>query len=361
MSELTAEEFQKARALCGAIRMLIKNRHDFVAARRLDSSLFSQSAIWQRQFTDLAAYCLDPTYDVVRTWRTHTWRFTGNSPYHHPLPWPGSLPGREIDNPADPAAVPLRAAYIEETRDLPDDLVVRPPRRLGETGYEINGGLFNRDVLATQSHVTTLHRSAILPALRARQHTRILEIGSGYGALAHALKLALPSATYFLLDIPESLVFAAVYLGITMPELIEEGRIYVGDNPNLLVHDEPRFTLVPDFLLCDVPADMKFDLIVNTGSFGEMTTTQVERYRDFAAAHLAPDGLLYEENQDTFLPVSALLARRLKDVRLRRLKKAWAVNDAPLRRVVAEPAPAAAARPLSGFWRSVRRLVRRSA
>lgn len=68
------------------------------------------------------------------------------------------------------------------TRGLPDEMIARPPRMLGEIGWEINGGIVNRDVLLYQDHITELYFSGVIGNLRTRDHLNVLEIGAGNSA-----------------------------------------------------------------------------------------------------------------------------------------------------------------------------------
>ncbi len=51
-----------------------------------------------------------------------------------------------------------------------------------------------------------------------QKYSRIVEIGSGYGALARIFKTMLPDTTYVLIDLPESLFYAQVFLQSNFPD-----------------------------------------------------------------------------------------------------------------------------------------------
>lgn len=117
-----------------------------------------------------------------------------------------------------------------------------------------------------------LRTQSLMPAAPKR----ILEIGSGYGGLARIYKTMTPDLTYVLVDLPESLFYAQLFLTKNMPD----ARIfYVEDHlpPRL---DDYDFVLVPAqaaklLVYCD------FDLVVNTGSLQEMTTSAVHYWMRF--------------------------------------------------------------------------------
>jgi len=88
----------------------------------------------------------------------------------------------------------------------------------------------------------------------------ILEIGGGYGALARIFKLGKPDCKYILVDLPESLFYADVVLRANFP--------------SATISYTPSEEC--DFLLVSVPeidslSHINVDLVINTGSFQEMT------------------------------------------------------------------------------------------
>ena len=88
----------------------------------------------------------------------------------------------------------------------------------------------------------------------------ILEIGGGYGALARIFKLGKPDCKYILVDLPESLLYADVFLR--------------GNFPSATISYTPSEEC--DFLLVSVPeidslSHVNVDLVINTGSFQAMT------------------------------------------------------------------------------------------
>ena len=103
----------------------------------------------------------------------------------------------------------------------------------------------------------------------------ILEIGSGSGSLARVLKDLYPQAKLWLIDLPESLDFAAIYLQKTFPK----ARFLRVQSPIDLEQDIQLY----DFVL--LPASLKetlygrsFELVVNIWSFGEMPNAFVEEW-----------------------------------------------------------------------------------
>jgi putative sugar O-methyltransferase len=119
---------------------------------------------------------------------------------------------------------------------------------------------------------------------------RILEIGAGYGQVAHQLLQQLDVETYAVCDLPENAFLTGFYLQANHPE--RETRFVGPDEPPASVAPGLVFT-IPPFL---ERIDGEFDLIVNSYSFQEMTLDSVHEYLAFAAERLKDGGLLYSLN-----------------------------------------------------------------
>ena len=89
---------------------------------------------------------------------------------------------------------------------------------------------------------------------------RILEIGGGMGELARLFKLAHPDVHYTIVDLPESLFFAEVYLRAHFPD---------GDFQFIPVQEIQSLQGIP------------YDLAINQGSFQEMTASGLEYWLGF--------------------------------------------------------------------------------
>jgi putative sugar O-methyltransferase len=119
---------------------------------------------------------------------------------------------------------------------------------------------------------------------------RILEIGAGYGQVAHQLLQQLDVQTYAVCDLPENAFLTGFYLRANHPE--REARfIGPGDPP---ANGAPGLVFtIPPFL---ERLEGEFDLIVNSYSFQEMTLGSVQEYLAFAAERLTAGGFLYSLN-----------------------------------------------------------------
>ena len=106
----------------------------------------------------------------------------------------------------------------------------------------------------------------------------MLEIGGGYGALAWYIQEAVPGVSYTMVDLPESLVYSAIYLDVLHPGSTRFLANY--EFPDMLHRAEA----------CD--------LVINTLSMSEMSEQQIRAYcvgiRKLVGAH----GAFFEQNQD---------------------------------------------------------------
>jgi putative sugar O-methyltransferase len=117
---------------------------------------------------------------------------------------------------------------------------------------------------------------------------RILEIGAGYGQVAHQLLQQLDVETYAICDLPENAFLSAFYLQANWPD---RSAALVADDADTA--DGGLVVTVPPLL--DKLAG-PWDLVINSYSFQEMNRASVKEYLGHAAATLAPDGLLYSLN-----------------------------------------------------------------
>jgi putative sugar O-methyltransferase len=184
------------------------------------------------------------------------------------------------------------------TRGIPSAYVLNEPD--GGIGFRYRDGRFvSADSLRFQRIVNTLYRQGILSELsgdRARK-CHVLEIGAGYGGLAHQLSNICKNMTYVIVDLPETLLFSASYLSLLNPKK----KIYLYDSEDFsrLVESETLasydFVLLPNYRLHSL-SRLRFDLVINIASFQEMRTGQVEEYLDFIQRTCT--GFLYSWNQD---------------------------------------------------------------
>jgi SAM-dependent methyltransferase len=123
----------------------------------------------------------------------------------------------------------------------------------------------------------------------ARTKLHVLEIGAGYGHVAEQLLRRLPIERYVICDLPQNLFLSSFYLQANSPE--REVRFIRPGEPE---DSSGQLTfLVPPFL-SEVTG--RFDLVINSYSFQEMSRASVDEYFAFVRSALNAEGLLYSLN-----------------------------------------------------------------
>jgi len=172
---------------------------------------------------------------------------------------------------------------------VPNDYVFSPPKLLGEVGWNVSGVVVNHDTCVYQERVNLLYEAGIFDwlndRLSAKGRIRLLEIGAGYGALGYKIKSLFPACDYWICDLPESLLFSALYLSLNRPDC----TIGIGEEARR------GFTFMPNYMIDKI--DGEFDLVINTLSFSEMSDYQLGFYAR-KIKELITDGFLFEQNQD---------------------------------------------------------------
>lgn len=196
--------------------------------------------------------------------------------------------------------------YQYYTEDIPKELLINEPELAPEIGLKFKtfgdtGKCLNIDILRYQMIISNLYRMKIVEFFPS--HPTILEIGTGYGGFAYHLSQCLnhvgKRASYILLDLPEILFFAAVFLALNEPQK----KIYLYDKKTFTkeflteqIH-EYDYILLPNFVLEKLLEDIvSIDFMANFCSFGEMLPKEVEGYLEFAKKKL--NGFLLSDNVD---------------------------------------------------------------
>ncbi|GEM_PF-1683764 len=119
---------------------------------------------------------------------------------------------------------------------------------------------------------------------------RVLEVGAGFGQVGRILKLIAPSMQYVIIDIPETLYLAYLFLRLNFPAkkiLWVYSREILKSNLQTIQCGEIEFVLIPccfaDYL---VELGLEYDVAVNTSSFGEMKNESSGYYIDLIQKRL---------------------------------------------------------------------------
>jgi hypothetical protein len=206
---------------------------------------------------------------------------------------------------------------------------VDTPRLFGEMGIEVEGA--NPDVSLCQSRVNALLCTDVFKrlnqAIARRGHVRVMEVGPGYGALAHALRgLYGDRLEYIGIDLPSSLYYSAVYLGVLTGR---QGTVV--QRPGEAIPSCFNLLLVANYMVEEIAdAVAPVDLAINTMSFSEMTEPQVRRYGELFASWIGKEGAVFEENAavrphhvDSKPILSSIFPYRTQAVSERVATKAW--------------------------------------
>jgi hypothetical protein len=280
------------------------------------------SAYWS-DFCRYFDYMLEMPAKYFRGIRLHTYHLTGDNYQTYYF--------------GGPELAKLQLAWeVLSRRAAPGYLLTEPSDGIGF--YDKHGNFVSQDIIRFQRAVNSLQSRGIIAALRPSgdRVPLILEIGSGYGGLAYHLSRLVGRCSCVLLDIPETLLFAAAYLLLHEPDK----SIYIYDRISFseLIADPERFesfdyVLLPNYVLPQL-VSLRFQLVVNVASFQEMTSAQVAQYLDFI--HQTCEGVLYSWNLDAqprnqeLSNLSQMLAERFSIVEIpdqryaRRQARIWA-------------------------------------
>ena len=241
------------------------------------------SDYWEEELRGFE-YMFDASPLIIDKLREHCYHITGLQSYsyrkHH------AHKGKRLEK-------KLRTLKAVDTKGI----YVPEAHALGGFGYDIDGGLYNIDTLKFYESLIALSSAGVLDYIRNSQKKRslVVEIGSGWGGFAYQLKTILPEITYVCVDLPQSLMLAAVYLMTIFPE--SKSRIY-GNVPNDQLFaklEEIDFIFLPHYVFKEIETP-PIDVAVNMVSFQEMTETQVDHY----AQALSEKGCktIYSHNRD---------------------------------------------------------------
>lgn len=319
---INKEEFGRSMHIASIINDIFSKRGDYIKANNLDPEIHLPQGHWARSEDHVVTRnfleFLEPSYELLNSFRIKTRFFTIGG-------WNLEC---YIDQAKYDSLKPWLDRYIALVRHIPDEIVAKPPMVLGEIGWDINGYPVNPDLCCYQERLNLLYESGLIDFLRKIEKERgvvnILEIGGGYGALAKYITNLVPNVRYVICDIPESILFAAIYLVIACPDFAHNffadnvldkkyydlkiqqhsGKIknFVEKIAGFVREKEKHgvFVYVPNYLIDAFfeQDGLIFDLCINTLSFSEMNKKQVSYYAGIIKKKIGLTGLLFEQNQD---------------------------------------------------------------
>ena len=147
---------------------------------------------------------------------------------------------------------------------------------LGKGSWVLHRG--KRLSLDLLQSIDELYRMKEALGFERNDRVTFCELGAGYGRLADAVLTAMPNASYFIFDLPESLLLSQHYLTTLHPEakaaLYPESSEVVG-SPDALRPYRLLFAL-PQFMSRLPPGTV--DAFANIYSFMEMGREQIDEY-----------------------------------------------------------------------------------
>ncbi len=335
--QLSAAEYQKAKQIYEQVFDLIVTREDYIRKNDLDVQFCMPGGFWRidsgeknnAKFAQpIANYFTDmpmSEYEIINKLRFYAYPFSGfiagynvaalgegAGPPIDRIPtdqdlasilcdpigekgwrWLAGNRFQHLTEEVKKSVLATRDSFIDRwlqaTANMPHEYVFMPPKFLGEVGWEVSGVVVNCDTYVYQERLNLLYESGVIDWLMGKVgikgHVNILEIGGGYGALASIVKSLVPQSNYWVCDLPETLIFSALYLALNRP-----------DCPLGLAKKAPLgFTMMPNYMFSNIQE--QFDLVINTLSFTEMSEYQFRTYAK-GITKLSPEGILFEQNMN---------------------------------------------------------------
>lgn len=309
-TDISQAEYKRALQLRGQLRAMVDSRDKAIAEHHLDREFCLPDGLWQyinnaaNDFVQAYTHVRDATYEELNRLRFRTPVFSGYHLLSLTLAAHADGPVTSVD--------PIPHDYdnwIKTHRSKPDawvelwqryrclippEFLFSPPKKLGEVGWLIDGIVVNHDTYVYQERLNMLLQSGALGSILTLDRPTFLEIGGGYGGLASAILQMVPGSLYIICDLPESLMFSALYL-----QLIGKD-VFVADTPERLAAlPENGVVVMPNYLFSFlVKLRSPVDLAINTLSLSEMNRHQIATYGSGIAELLGESGLFYEQNQD---------------------------------------------------------------
>ena len=260
-----------------AVNSIIKER-DELASSQPD---VMPSKYWQ-YFSARTKYLLDLSEESLVNIRYHTYHLTTDLYQRYALGNPDTL---------------LQTGALNWETWLG---LTEPDNGIGFT-YIHDGKAYkiSTDLINTNRNIRRMVGYGALQFVGTQQIVEIVEIGAGYGGLAYQLIKWLGKRVrirYYIVDLPEILLFSAVYFKVNMPE----ARLYIynPDEPMPSGFNDYDVVLIPNYKVDILKTSSNIKLIINIAAFQEMTLKQVRDYLELAKVILADDGCLYSWNMD---------------------------------------------------------------
>lgn len=244
----------------------LKFRDELIKKIEISRNL-GRSEYW-RQEVEQFEYIFDATPTLVKNLRHHCFLLTGIRPYEY------------LDHHKNAKTYRALKDRLHALRVLDLALPVMSERdELGGFGFNYGHGKYNVDTLKFHEMHLALKKSGALDFENCLTFTgNVIEIGAGWGGFAETFLRRFPNAKYLIVDLPEALIFSGTLLTSWFPE---KNTLLFDRNLSLDELKSANILLIANSDIEWLPNEFKFDLLVNSVSFQEMTSKQVKDYIDF--------------------------------------------------------------------------------
>lgn len=225
---------------------------------------YAPSQYWQEELSNFD-YMFDASPLIIKKLRHHCYHITGLKVYDY-----RSHQNKYRKRMCDKLEVLMK---IDNGR-----LFVSEPKKMGGFGFEHNGHYFNLDTLKYYESLIALNQKNMLDDFVANSERKIVwEIGGGWGGFAYQFKTLFDNVTYIIQDLPEVILFSALYLKTMFPQKKIKIVSEANASRTLSKWDDYDFIFMSPCQLEQLRFE-KIDLAVNMVSFQEMTSDQVHSY-----------------------------------------------------------------------------------
>lgn len=256
------------------VRNWVNDTEEYIKSAGLDHDTFSP--IWGEETLRIVAELLltknRPLIDRLR----RIWWFSGWATSHYTTPE------------TFPVLDPTYLRYQKLKSITPERFRYVAPELFSEAGWKEDGGIINHDVAIFQERIQYLYFSGIADYLDKNASCETLELGSGYGGMAHALMKSFPQGRHVLCDIPQALTVAFCYLNVCLPDVahfaVTTNGIFHVNIPGKKVSPEEAFNTpnayiyIPNYLLPAYEQYLHPNMIFNAMSLHEMHQKAIQYY-----------------------------------------------------------------------------------
>lgn len=187
------QEYKLAIVICNKIKKLVENRNFLIQEKRLNPKIANPDRNWkmtdESEIFQTYKFCVNPVYEVINRLRLYVQYFTGYRLMS--FSWSAGKKSIQVipENYDDILEKIFKhpdefvRLFIAITRYMPDWMIARPPKILGEVGWFINGSIVNHDTYVYQERLNLLYETGVISWLqgkiRRKEQIAFLEIGGG--------------------------------------------------------------------------------------------------------------------------------------------------------------------------------------